>query len=105
MNIKPTTKQIASIIEISTKELMKKGDKKELNFYANPLQPQNVVVKYVSYSLLGDNSIDYNYKVAEILPDGKIINPFPTMGYKDKLHYLCELIEFDIDDKGKIVLI
>jgi|TARA_R110000787_G_scaffold59264_4_gene134348 hypothetical protein len=105
MNIKPTTNQINAIIDLSTKELMKRGDKKELNFYANPISPKNIVVKYVSYTLLGDNSIDYNYNVSEILPNGKIVNPFPTMGYRDKLHYLCELIEFDIDDDGKIILI
>jgi len=105
MNIKPTRKQIDAIIDLSAKEMMANRSKKELNFYANPLQPENVVVKYVSYSLLGDNSIDYDYKVAEILPNGEVVNPFPTMGYKDKLHYLCELIEFDIDSNGKIVLI
>ena len=39
MNIKPTRKQIDAIIDLSAKEMMANRSKKELNYYANPLQP------------------------------------------------------------------
>lgn len=105
INHKLTEKQIKKLLDLATSQSLKDG-KVGFNIYIDPTDKNKLIVKMINYKLLPDNSIDTEIVVSEINENGKMSSQgFKGMSAMSKIEYLCQLIEIDVVENGKVKLI
>lgn len=83
-----------------------KGQKNDLKFYYSALTPKHIYVRYVSYSLNGDNSINSNINLIRISENGDVLDMLDQLvDFKQILDFQSYLIEVDLDANGNIVFV
>lgn len=102
-----TTEQIKKMHEyLSAIPNADKGKKSDLKLFYSALTPKDVYVKYVTYSLNGDNSINSNIKLIRISQNGETTDMLDEL---KELKYILEfesnLVEIDLDANGNIVFV
>jgi hypothetical protein len=106
-NSKITNEQIKKMHDYLSKiPITDKGNKNDLKLFYSALTPKDVYVKYVSYSLNGDNSISSNITLIRINPNGSTTNMLDELKeLKYILEFESDLIEVDLDANGNIVFV
>jgi hypothetical protein len=106
-NIKITDEQIKAMQSfLSGLAFTDKKQRQDLKLLYSVLSPEDVYVKYTSYSLMPDNGIESSYKILCIKPDGSnanCVDQFDNMN--QRLEFETNLIEVDLDRNGKLVFV
>lgn len=105
--VKLTIEQLNSMYEYSKNLSFGGGNgKKDLKFYYHPLKPNNIFIKYKSYSIEQDGSIFSEIEVMCIDRSGKIdscANDFDNL--KQRMEFESDFIEIDLDANGNIIFL
>ena len=106
-NIKITDEQIKAMHNfLSGIAFADKRQRQDLKLFYSVYSPNDVYVKYTSYSLLPDNGIESSYKILCIKPDGSnmdCVGDFDNM--KQRIEFESNLIQVDLDSNGKLVFV
>jgi hypothetical protein len=80
--------------------------KKDLKFFYNPLTPKDIYVRYSTFTLQPDNSINSEVILSCIKPNGKKTDcdgQFDNL--KQRLEFESQFLEIDLDANRNIVFV
>lgn len=102
-----TRKQLNTMYNY-TKDLATKGSSKQQNlkFFFHPYTPNNIYVKYTTYSLEPDNSIMSTTNTICIMLNGEKRNcdfDFDTL--QQKVQFESDFIEVDLDANANLIFV
>jgi hypothetical protein len=83
----------------------KSGDRTRARMFHSFHDPENLYVKYTGFSMMEDGSVVTESVFMCVEPDGTISDCFKDLTMRQKLQFLVEAIEVDIDERGKMVMI
>ena len=104
---KITDKQLQAMQDyLSGFVFVDKQKRQDLKLFYSALTPNDIYVKYTSYSLLDDNGIESTFKILCIKPDGSNQNCIEQFdNIKQKMEFESNLIEVDLDANGNMVFV
>jgi len=103
--VKITPKQIQAMYEFLSGMTSDQRSEKKVQILYSFLTPKEIYIKYVSYELLGDNSISSQTVLKCISPDGATSDcesKFRTLN--ERLEFESQMIEMDIDANCNLIL-
>jgi hypothetical protein len=105
--VRITREQIQSMHDhLSGMAFPNKQQKRDLKIFYNLLTPKEIYVKFTSYSLLPDNSIESEIIVHCIKPNGSIMNCVEQFDdLRQRMQFESNFIEVDLDANGNIVFV
>jgi hypothetical protein len=105
--VRITREQIQSMHDhLSGMAFANKQQKRDLKIFYNLLTPKEIYVKYTSYSLHPDNSIESEIIVHCIKPNGSISNCADKFeNLRERMQFESNFIEVDLDANGNIVFV
>lgn len=83
-----------------------KRQRQDLKLFYSVYSPNDIYVKYTSYSLMEDNGIESSYKILCIKPDGSNANCVAQFdNIRQRMEFESNLIQVDLDANGKIYFV
>jgi hypothetical protein len=100
--IKYTQEQLKSAQDLLTN---KNAANQSAKLFHSLHEPENLYVKYTGFEIMNDGGILSESIFKCINVDGKISDCLEVFSLREKMQFLADAIEIDIDERGKMVML
>lgn len=100
--IKYTQEQLKAAYDLLT---MKNASSQSARLFHSLHEPDNLYVKYTGFEIMNDGGILSESIFKCIDKEGKISDCLEVLSLREKMQFLADAIEIDIDERGKMVML